>query len=42
MPHPVGGAMGVALCTALKRGSGYTRFDIMSLTREMQCIVGRA
>ena len=28
-PHPVGGAMGVALCTALKRE--YTRFDIISL-----------
>ena len=29
MPHPVGGAMGVALCTAVKRG--HTRFDIISL-----------
>ena len=29
MPHPVGGAMSVALCTAVKRE--YTRFDIISL-----------
>ena len=29
MPHLVGGAMGVALCTAVKRG--HTRFDIISL-----------
>ena len=29
MPHPVGGAMGVALCTAVKKG--HTRFDIISL-----------
>ena len=29
MPHPVGGAMGVALCTAVK--GGHTHFDIMSL-----------
>ena len=29
MPHPVGGAMGVALCTAVK--GGHTRFDIISL-----------
>ena len=28
MPHPVGGDMGVALCTAVK---GNTRFDIISL-----------
>ena len=28
MPHPVGGAMGVALCT---REKGHTRFDIISL-----------
>ena len=27
MPHPVGGAMGVALCIAVKRG--HTRFDII-------------
>ena len=29
MLHPVGGAIGVALCTAVKRG--HTCFDIMSL-----------
>ena len=29
MPHPVGGAMGVALCTDVKRG--HTHFDIISL-----------
>ena len=29
MPHPVGGAMGVALCTAVKKG--HTRFDIVLL-----------
>ena len=29
MPHPVGGAMGMALCTAVKRG--HTHFDIISL-----------
>ena len=29
MPHPVGGAVGVALCTAVKRG--HTCFDIISL-----------
>ena len=29
MPHPVGGAMGVALRTAVKRG--HTRFDIILL-----------
>ena len=30
MPHPVGGDMGVALCTAVKI-RGYTRFDIILL-----------
>ena len=29
MPHLVGGAMGVSLCTSVKRG--HTRFDIISL-----------
>ena len=29
MPHPMGGAMGVALYIAVNRG--YTRFDIISL-----------
>ena len=31
MPHPVGGAMGVTLCTAAKRSRGETRFDVNSL-----------
>ena len=38
MPHPVGGAMGVALCTAVKRG--HTHFDIISLNIHKQLRAG--
>ena len=38
MPHPVGGAIGVALCTAVKKG--HTHFDIISLNSHKATCAG--